>query len=203
MKTFRQFFFENKDTTLVFAYGRFNPPTVAHEMLVEKVVETANKNNASYLIVPSHSTKPPDKNPLNAQQKIEILKYMVPDSTRVSDVGTTFIQTLQKIQEMGYRDIIQVCGSDREPEFKKLVETYNGRPDKTGNIPFQFQSYNFASSGERDPDSEGMEGMSASKLRKLASEGDLEQFKLGMSLKVPDELKERTFEEIRKIATKQ
>ena len=203
MKTFRQFFFENKDTTLVFAYGRFNPPTTAHEMLIEKIIETANKNNASYLVVPSHSTKPVDKNPLNVQQKIEILMYMVEDATKVSDIGTTFIQTLQKIQEMGFRDIIQVCGSDREPEFKKLVETYNGKPDKTGKIPFQFQSYNFVSSGERDPDSEGMEGMSASKLRKLAIKGNLEQFKNGMSEKVPDELKEKTFEEIRKIVQKQ
>lgn len=203
MKTFRQFFFESKTDTLVFAYGRFNPPTIAHEMLIKKVIETANKYNADYLIVPSHSTKPPQKNPLNVNQKIEILRHMVSDSAKVSDIGTTFIRMLQKIQEMGFENIIQVCGSDREPEFKNLVDAYNNKPDKTGNIPFSFKTYNFVSAGERDPDSEGMEGMSASKLRKLAEEGNLEQFKQGMSANVPDELKQKTYDEIRKIVVKQ
>ena len=202
MKTFRQFFLESIKDTVVFAYGRYNPPTVGHMKLIETVVNTAKKNNSDYLIVPSHSIKPLDKNPLTIDQKIEILKHMVPDSAKVSAFGSTYINTLQKLQEMGFRNVIQVCGSDREPEFKKLVEAYNGKPDKTGNVPFNFESFNFVSSGERDPDSEGVEGMSASKLRKLAIEGNFEDFKQGMANSVPEELKQKTYENLRKILVK-
>ena len=202
MKTFRQFFFESVEDTVVFAYGRYNPPTIGHMKLIETVVNTAKRNKADYLIVPSHSTKPLDKNPLTVDQKIEILKYMVPDSAKVSMAGSTYINTLQKLQEMGFQNIIQVCGSDREPEFKKLVETYNGKPDKTGKVPFNFQSFEFVSSGERDPDSEGVEGMSASKLRKLAIESNFEQFKQGMAESVPEEVKQKTYENLRKILAK-
>jgi arginyl-tRNA synthetase len=170
--------------------------------LIETVVNTAKKNNSDYLIVPSHSIKPLDKNPLTIDQKIEILKHMVPDSAKVSAFGSTYINTLQKLQEMGFRNVIQVCGSDREPEFKKLVEAYNGKPDKTGNVPFNFQTFNFVSSGERDPDSEGVEGMSASKLRKLAIEGNVEEFKQGMANSVPEELKQKTYDNLRKILAK-
>ena len=202
MKTFRQFFLESIKDAVVFAYGRYNPPTVGHMKLIETVVNTAKENNSDYLIVPSHSTKPLDKNPLTIDQKIQILKHMVPDSAKVSTVGSTYINTLQKLQEMGFRTVIQVCGSDREPEFKKLVEAYNGKPDKTGNVPFNFQTFNFISSGERDPDSEGVEGMSASKLRKLAIEGNIEQFKRGMADTVPDEIKTNTYNVLRKILPK-
>lgn len=204
MKTFKQFFLEQEQNkTIVFAYGRYNAPTIGHEKLIDVVVNTAKQNNADYLIVPSHSTKPPKKNPLTIDQKIEILKFMVPDSSRVSDIGSTYINTLQKLQEMGYENAIQVCGSDREPEFKNLVTAYNGKPDKTGKVPFNFQSFKFVSAGERDPDSEGIEGMSASKLRNLAAEGNFEEFKKGMSELVPEEVKQNTYEQIRKILTKQ
>lgn len=202
MKTFRQFFFESAEDTVVFAYGRYNPPTIGHMKLIETVVNAAKKNKADYLIVPSHSMKPLDKNPLTVDQKIEILKYMVPDSAKVSMAGSTYINTLQKLQEMGFQNIIQVCGSDREQEFKKLVETYNGKPDKTGKVPFNFQSFEFVSSGERDPDSEGVEGMSASKLRKLAVEGRFEQFEQGMAESVPEEVKQKTYKNLRKILAK-
>jgi hypothetical protein len=202
MKTFKQFFLESKEDTIVFAYGRYNAPTVGHMKLIDKVIETANQRNADYLIVPSHSIKPPEKNPLTVDQKIEILKHMVPDSKKVSDIGSTYVNVLQKLQEMGYKNVIQVAGSDREPEFKGLVEKYNGMPDKSGKIPFHFASFDFVSSGERDPDSEGIEGMSASKLRQLAADGNLEEFKQGMADNVPDEIKEKTYNTIRKVLLK-
>jgi hypothetical protein len=199
MKTFEQLVFEQLNSkTVVFAYGRYNAPTVGHMKLIDVVVNTANKNNADYLIVPSHSTKPLNKNPLNVEEKIEILKHMVPDPSRVSSIGSTYINALQKIQEMGYENVIQVAGSDREPEFMNLVNAYNGKPNKSGEIPFHFKMFHFVSAGERDPDSEGVEGMSASKLRKLAAEGNLEEFKAGMASSVPDNLKQKAYETIRK-----
>ena len=89
-----------------------------------------------------------------------------------------------------------------EPEFMTLVKAYNGKPDKTGNVPFTFNSFKFVSAGDRDPDSEGVEGMSASKLRKLAAEGNFEEFKAGMAESVPEDIKQKTYETIRKFVAK-
>jgi hypothetical protein len=96
-------------------------------------------------------------------------------------------------------DVIQVAGSDRIPEFSMLVNKYNGTPDQSGKVAFNFNVFEFVSAGERDPDSEGVEGMSASKLRQLAINGEVEEFKNGMASSVPDELKMETYELIRKI----
>lgn len=200
MKTFHQFFLEQaQKKTAVFAYGRFNPPTIAHNMLINKVVETAKQHNGDYFIIPSHSIKPIEKNPLTVDEKIQILKFMVPDSSQIGNFGQTYIAALQKLEEMGYNNIIQIAGSDRIPEFTVFVNKYNGKPDKTGKPPFNFNVFEFISAGERDPDSEGMSGMSASKLRKLAIDGDLEAFKQGMSKTIPNELKEITYHKLRKI----
>jgi hypothetical protein len=204
MKTFRQFFTEQANQkTMTFAYGRFNPPTIAHNMLIEKVIETAQQSKSDFLIVPSHSIKPPEKNPLTIEQKAKILKYMVPDPSKIGMFGQTYVLVLQKLQSLGYNRIIQVAGSDRIPEFSFFVNKYNGKADKSGNVLFNFNYFEFISAGERDPDSEGMSGMSASKLRKLAFDGDIEQFKEGMTETVPDKLKEQAYLQIRKMLRQQ
>jgi hypothetical protein len=207
MKTFKQFFLKEQETTpdktVVFAYGRFNPPSIGHLKLINKVVDTAKKNNADYFIVPSQSSAKPtpkqrQSNPLSLEQRISILKHMIVDPSAVAEFGTTFINTLKKFQEMGYTTAIQVAGSDREEEFMRLVNKYNGQPDQSGEIPFQFKAYKFVSAGQRDPDSEGVSGMSASKLRQFAVSGQLNKFKDGMAPLVPDELKQQAYEETRK-----
>jgi hypothetical protein len=79
-----------------------------------------------------------------------------------------------------------------------LVNKYNGKPDQTGQVVFNFNVFEFVSAGERDPDSEGVEGMSASKLRQLAAEGNIEEFKDGMATSVPDKLKVKAYNVVRK-----
>lgn len=196
MKTFKQYLAEQiGDKVAVIAYGRYNPPTIGHQKLIDVIKDTALKNNAEGIIAPSHS-QDKIKNPLTYSEKKEILRDMN-RGIRIVDQGKTLISLLQFLQQEGFTKIIHVAGSDRIPEFKKLVETYNGKPDKNGTIPFNFNSYIFVSAGERDPDSEGVEGMSASKLRQLATDGNLEEFKKGMSRAVSDELKEKTYENIR------
>ena len=91
----------------------------------------------------------------------------------------TPVQALEQLQSLGYTDIIFIAGSDRVDGFQKLFDTYNGQPDKSGNIPFKFNSIKVVSAGERDPDADGAEGMSASKMRAAAAAGDLESFAQG------------------------
>jgi hypothetical protein len=196
MKTFKQYLAERvEDKVAVIAYGRYNPPTVGHQKLIDVIRDTALKNNADAIIAPSH-TQDKAKNPLSYSEKEEILREMS-EGIHIAEQGKTFITLLQFLQQQGYTKIIHVAGSDRIPEFQKLIETYNGKPDKKGVIPFDFSEYTFVSAGERDPDSEGIEGMSASKLRQLAVDGNLEEFKQGMSSTVSDEVKEKTYENIR------
>jgi hypothetical protein len=196
MKTFKQYLAERVEGKVaVIAYGRYNPPTVGHQKLIDVIRDTALKNNADAIIAPSH-TQDKAKNPLSYSEKEEILREMS-EGIHIAEQGKTFITLLQFLQQQGYTKIIHVAGSDRIPEFQKLIETYNGKPDKKGVIPFDFSEYTFVSAGERDPDSEGIEGMSASKLRQLAVDGNLEEFKQGMSSTVSDEIKEKTYENIR------
>lgn len=204
---FNQFFTEQtRDGKLaVFAYGRFNPPSIGHLKLIKKVISTAQNNKADYFIVPSHQSSKKrslsdyQKNPLTLEDRISVLKHMVGNSKNVVNFGTTFINTLKELQNLGYTDVIQIAGSDREKDFTDLVNRYNSQPNKEGDIPFQFNSYKVISSGQRDPDSEGVEGMSASKLRNLAAEGKYQTFKKGMASTVPEILKLKTYKQIRKV----
>ena len=177
--------FVNNQKTAVFTYGRFNPPTTGHAKLFNKLAELSDKFNTTGFIVPSH-TVDNKKNPLEYNEKVKIIKEMIADEPRltINGNGATLIQILQELQNRGYTNIIQLAGDDRIDDYKNLVNRLNGKPDKTGNIPFQFENYQVESAGFRDPDSEGIEGMSASKLREFAINGDLGSFINGMSKKV-------------------
>jgi hypothetical protein len=196
MKTFKQFFKEQTGKTAVIAFGRYNPPTIGHQKLIDKLKEVTQSNNADGFLVPSH-TQNNKKDPLSFEEKKKVLSYMVPPPIEILDSGKTLITVLQDLQNKGYSNIIHIAGSDRIPEFEGLVAKYNNKKDTRGNIPFAFNEYKFESAGERDPDSEGVEGMSASKLRQAAIEGDYNTFKQGMAKMVPEILVKSTFNAIR------
>ena len=103
-----------------------------------------------------------------------------PDNVIISDKGRTLVNILKELSTQGYTHIIQIAGSDRMEEFRNLINKYNNTADKQGIVQFSFQGYELKSSGMRDPDSEGVIGMSASKLRSLAREGNYEEFIKGM-----------------------
>jgi len=196
MNTFKQFFLEQTDKTAVIAYGRYNPPTVGHEKLINKLADVTKSVNGDGFLVPSH-TQNNKKDPLSFKEKEEILKYMTPPNIQILESGANLISVLKDLQDKGYTNVVHIAGSDRIPEFEGLVAKYNGKPDSKGNIPFQFKDYKFESAGERDPDSEGVEGMSASKLRKAALDNDIDLFKQGMSRMIPSILVNKTYNAIR------
>ena len=163
----------DKGNTLVFAFGRFNPPTVGHAKLMSKVITEARKNNANNIVYASAST---DKrsNPLDVKTKVKFMKKMFPANKIQAAGGTqrTFIEVLKFYNKM-YGNIIMIAGSDRVSEFQKLTDKYNGKE-------YNFKSIKVVSSGERDPDAEGITGMSASKMREMAKNGDVKNFKKGV-----------------------
>jgi len=166
---------EDDRSTAVFAFGRFNPPTIGHKKLLDKVVSmTQQVNGKGYLFLSQKQNNKTD--PLTFDEKQDYLKMFYPDIA-VGDAGVkTIIQALQKIQSEGRTRIVMVAGSDRVAEFQKLLNQYNGKPDKQGNQLYKFDFIDVVSAGERDPDQEGAAGASASKARELANKGQEHEF---------------------------
>ena len=166
---------EDDRSTAVFAFGRFNPPTIGHQKLINKVVSmTQQVNGKGFLFLSQKQNNKTD--PLTFKEKQDYIKMFYPD-IEVGDAGVkTIIQALQKIQSQGRTRIVMVAGSDRVNEFQKLLNQYNGKPDKQGNQLYKFDFIDVVSAGERDPDQEGAAGASASKARELANKGQEHEF---------------------------
>jgi len=157
-------------------FGRFNPPTVGHEKLLNKVAQQAKSSGGEYRIYPSRS-EDPKKNPLDAGTKIGFMKQAYPDHANAiqnNEEMRTIFDVLTALDGEGYSSVNLVVGGDRVSEFTSLAQKYNGDV-------YTFDEINVVSAGGRDPDSDGVEGMSASKLRKAAAEDDFESFSKGMA----------------------
>ena len=163
----------NKDSTLVFAFGRFNPPTIGHAKLMSKVITEARSNRANHVVYASASTDS-RKNPLDVNTKVRFMKKMFPQNNIKAAGGNqrTFMEILKFMDRM-YGNIIMIAGSDRVREFQTLADKYNGKD-------YNYKSIKLVSSGERDPDAEGVTGMSASKMREMAKRNDYRSFKQGV-----------------------
>lgn len=162
--------------TTVMSFGRFSPPTSGHAKLVQKVKDVAKEHNADYKIVLSH-TQDTKKNPLSVEDKVRFAKHYFPGTNieGASKEYPTFLHHAKKLSDSGTEHLIMVAGSDRVDEYHKLLHKYNGQP---GN--HNFKKITVVSAGNRDPDAEGAEGMSASKLRAHAVAGNYKEFKSGL-----------------------
>ena len=171
-----------------------NPPTIGHGALVDKVKELAAANKAKHSIVLSHS-QDPEKNPLPADVKVKHAKRMFPGANiqAATDEAPTFIQQAKKLHQQGVDHLIMVGGSDRVDEYKKILDRYNG-PGKD----FNFKRIDVVSAGERDPDAEGVTGMSASKMRKHAMDRNFGEFKKGIPSTVHTEHAKELYNDVRK-----
>ena len=172
--------------TLVFAFGRMNPPTLGHEKLVNKVDEIGRRNRASSKVFLTHS-QDKKKNPLTQNQKLRFAKSAFGADIEAAP-AKTLIDVLKELQKT-YSDIIMVAGSDRVRDFNTLLNKYNMKE-------YHFDSIKVVSAGERDPDAEGASGMSASKMRQAAIDNKFSEFKKGL----PSRLRngEQMFKAVRK-----
>jgi len=168
---------EDDRATAVFAFGRFNPPTIGHQKLIEKVQAMTRQVNGKGFIFLSHKQNN-KTDPLSFQEKLSYIRSQIQDANL--EIGhteaNTIIKALQVIQAQGRTRIVMVAGSDRVAEFQKLLNQYNGKPDKAGNELYKFDSIDVVNAGQRDPDEEGVAGASASKARDLALKGQWHEF---------------------------
>lgn len=156
---------------LVFAFGRMQPPTIGHEKLVQTVQDLARVQNADARIYLSH-THDRSRNPLKYADKINIAQQAFGNIVQRSGLKN-IIQLMKKFEKDGYKEVSMVVGSDRVDEFRRILGRYNGKD-------FTFNNVYVLSAGERDADDSDVSGMSATKIRKAAKDGDFDLFKHGM-----------------------
>ena len=159
--------------TLTLAFGRFNPPTVGHQKLMDKVASSSD--DGDYMIIPSRS-EDKKKNPLGVDRKAALMRQLYPDHAEriVNDTGNrTIFDVMRKAHNDGYANVRVVGGGDRVKEYEKLINKYNGST-------YQFDNIEVVNAGDRDADSDDTDGMSASKMRKAAKDNDFRGFKKGM-----------------------
>ena len=180
MKQYRQLLKELPSKTIVFAFGRFNPPTTGHELLMKVVQRLAQTKRADHVVFASKS-QDAKKNPLTVEKKIRYLKMMFPRvNFRAADNDIrTFLEACVALHNMGYKNVVMVAGSDRYQNFNTTLNKYNGKKERHGF--YKFDTIEVVSSGQRDPDDDTTpSGMSGTKMREHAKKGDLKSFKKGL-----------------------
>ena len=176
--------------TLTVAFGRFNPPTVGHGKLLAAAKKAAAGEDLK--IYPSRS-QDPKKNPLDPDMKVGFMKKMFPDYEEniVNDAEMKSIfNVLTTADEQGYKNVNIIVGSDRQSEFESLAQKYNGDL-------YNFDLIRVISAGVRDADAEGVEGMSASKMRKAVMDDDFDAFRRGTPKELNDGDTQALFDAVR------
>ena len=174
---FSQFLVE-EEKVVYFTFGRMNPPTIGHGKLLDVLAAKAGRNPHKVFLSQSQDSK---KNPLSYSDKIKSVRKMFPKHARnimVSKNVKTAMDILPTLYDQGFRKVAMVVGSDRVIEFQTLLNKYNGKEARHGF--YNFMDIKVISAGERDPDAEGVEGMSASKQRQNAAENDFTTFSQGL-----------------------
>ena len=178
--------------TLTLAFGRFNPPHAGHLQLMDIAAQSAEAEGSDYIIVPSR-TQDKKKNPLDADTKISMMRSMFPQhSERIMNdpSNRSIFDVLKRAHNDGYANVRIVAGQDRVKEFDKLSQSYNG-------ALYQFDGLEVISSGDRDPDSDGVEGLSSSRMRLAAMEGDFKTFRSGLPEDIPRKQAMALFDTVR------
>ena len=182
---------EEKDKHIVFSYGRMNPPTAGHSKVVDKVKSHADKIGANHAVIVSHSQKP-KTDPLHHEHKKEYLKHVHPDVNfeHSTKEHPHFLAQLKKFNQEGHNHATMVVGSDRVKQFKALAHKYNGKE-------YNYKKIHILSAGQRDPDAEGVTGISGTKMRNHASNNDYKSFKAGLHANHNDEQAKKLFKATR------
>ena len=194
INSFKNYLVE-EEKTVYFTFGRMNPPTIGHEKLLDKLSILAGKN--PYKVYLSQS-QDPKKNPLSYKEKVKIARRMFPRHARqimIDPKVKNVFDIATKLYNEGYKNVAMVVGADRIREFDILLKKYNGKKSKHGF--YNFAKITVVSAGDRDPDAEGAEGMSASKMRTAASSNNFSQFSQGLPKAVSNSDAKKIYNSVR------
>jgi len=195
ISSFKHYLIEEEKTAF-FTFGRMNPPTTGHEKLMNELSKKSGKN--PYRVYLSQSTDK-KKNPLDFKYKVKTVRKFFPKHARSVMLDKKVKNVFDAVTEMyndGFKNITMVVGSDRINEFNTLLKKYNGVKGRHG--LYNFNKINVISAGDRDPDADDISGMSASKMRSLANEGDFTQFSQGLPRNVSNSDAKKVYNEVRR-----
>ena len=195
INSFKNYLVE-EERTVFFTFGRMNPPTTCHEKLMNELAKKSGKH--SYRVYLSQS-KDNKKNPLDFKYKVKTVRKFFPKHARQVMLDRNVKNVFDAVTEIyndGYKNVSMVVGSDRVNEFKTLLNKYNCKKGRHG--LYNFSKINVISAGDRDPDADDVSGMSASKMRKLASDGDFTQFSQGLPRSVSNNEAKKVYNEVRR-----
>jgi hypothetical protein len=197
MLRFKNYLLEQAGQHHVITFMRANPPTAGHEKVVDKVLETAKKHNATHSVILSHS-QDDTKNPLSPQQKLKHGRRAFPNANVEvsSPENPSLLHHAVRAYQNGAERLHVVVGQDRVGEFTNLLNRYNGKEAKHGT--FNFKSITVHSAGDRDPDAEGVTGISATKMRAAAKSGDRATFHSGTSSAMSEKHKDELMSDVQK-----
>ena len=171
--SFKEFFSEAVSDSVVFTFGRMNPPTVGHGKLIDKVLSVAKSSGAKAIIYPS-KTEDDNKNPLPFKMKVQVLKDVYGNIVKTDRTVQSPFHALDKLDDKKVSNVTFVVGSDRVREFKKNMSSHIKK--NLSNI----KNFSVVSAGERDPDASGVSGMSGSKMRSFVQKDKFEKFRKGL-----------------------
>lgn len=161
---------------VVITFGRFNPPSLGHENLINAVQEQAKELDAEYRIYPSR-TSDKKQNPLDFKTKYNILQHVFPKHAEniVNDPesGDNIYDILTSLHDEGYHHVVIMCGDENVQKYEKIAQKYNG-------TVYDFYGVEVIGAGMSDPDNDKTEGITSSMMRKAALENDYETFKQGL-----------------------
>ena len=194
MRSFKNYLTE-EDKVAYYTFGRLNPPTIGHEKLLDSLAKKSGKNDYFVFLSQTQDSK---KNPLDYTLKINSVRKMFPRHARrvmINKSVRTAFNASSFLYDKGYKSVVFVAGSDRVREFQTLLNKYNGVKGAHGF--YNFKSISVISAGERDPDAEGVDGMSVSKMRKFASQNDFSSFSQGLPTSMKNKDAKRLFMDVR------
>tara|TARA_A100001035_G_scaffold243789_1_gene211087 strand:+ start:4287 stop:5471 length:1185 start_codon:yes stop_codon:yes gene_type:complete len=195
LSSFKKYLIE-EEKTIYFTFGRMNPPTTGHEKLMNELAKKSGSN--PYRVYLSQSTDK-KKNPLDFKYKVKTVRKFFPKHARSVMLDKKVKNVFDAVTEMyndGFKNVTMVVGSDRINEFNTLLKKYNGVKGRHG--LYNFNKINVISAGDRDPDADDISGMSASKMRQLANEGNFTQFSQGLPRNVSNADAKKVYNEVRK-----
>lgn len=173
ISSFKSFLVEDAKVLYV-VWGRMNPPTAGHEKLLDFAKQQAGKNPLRIYLTQSVDSK---KNPLDYATKIKFARKGFPKHARqiMMDVKLkTIFDAMVSFYDEGFRKIVVIAGEDRVREYGITLSKYNGKKARHGF--YNFENIEILNAGKRDPDAKGVEGVSGTKLRKYATDGDFSGF---------------------------
>ena len=192
---FSQFLVE-EEKTVFFGFGRMNPPTIGHGKLLDVLSQKSGRNPYRMFLSQSQDK---NKNPLVYKDKVKHARKMFPKHARsimLNNKVRTALDALVILYNEGFVNVVMVVGSDRINEFNVLLNKYNGKDSRHGF--YNFKSIKIISAGERDPDSEGAEGASATKQRQYAKDNNFTSFAQGLPAAMTNPDAKKLFNAVRK-----